>query len=145
VLAASPYSFGDEMKIWAIGIILVAVSIGQAGESIDLSLTRLAKVDVFAFGGTGYAGVISQGEKDFRVVLSNPSASNNFEKLYASGSPQARCYALVGIRLLNPERFKRLSSELRTDKTKVLTQEGCTIFHETMSSVVKRIEAGDYK
>ena len=117
----------------------------QAGESVDLSFARLAKVDVFAFGGTGYAGVVSQGEKDFRVVLSNPSANDNLEKLYVSGNPQAKCYALVGIRLLNPERFKTLSSQLLTDKTEVVTQEGCTVFRETMSSVVKRIAAGDYK
>jgi hypothetical protein len=117
----------------------------QAGDSIDLSFGRLAKVNTFAFGGTGYAGEISLGEKDFRVVLSNPSASNHFEKLYVSGNPQAKCYALVGIRILNAERFKRLSSELLTDKTEVITQDGCEVFHETMSSVVKRIAEGRYK
>jgi hypothetical protein len=133
------------MRQWIFIIILVIASTVQAGESVDLSLARLAKINIFAFGGTGYAGEISQGEKDFRVVLSNPSANDNFEKLYVSGNPQAKCYALVGIRLLNPERFQTLSSQLLSDKTEVITQEGCTVFHESMSSVVKRIGEGDFR
>jgi hypothetical protein len=32
------------------------------------------RTDRFAFGGVSYAGVISQGEKDYRAVLSRPTA-----------------------------------------------------------------------
>jgi hypothetical protein len=39
----------------------------------DEGIERLAKVEYFAFGGMGHAGVRSQGDKDFRLILSRPS------------------------------------------------------------------------
>lgn len=133
------------MKRWTfiILLLLALASMVQAGDFIDSSFNQLAKVDIFVFGAFGYTGEISQGEKNFRVILSNPSASNYFEKLYLLGNPQAKCYALTGIRILKPERFKELSSELLTDETQVMiSQGGCIVLHETMSSVVKRIAEG---
>lgn len=133
------------MRQWIISIILLVASVVQAGDFIDSSLSKLIQVDTFVFGAFGAAGVISEGEKDFRVLLSSPSAINYFEKLYVVGNPQAKCYALVGIRTLNPERFRKLSSELLADETQVMmSQGGCIVLNETMSSVVKGIARGDY-
>ena len=124
--------------------VLVAVGIAQAGESIDSTFNRLAKVDQFAFGPIGYAGVISQGEKDYKFVLSRSSALEDLEKLYSVGNPQAKCYALVGIRKLSPSRFKELSDSLRKSRDEVVTESGCIVYHETFAAVLKRIEAGQY-
>jgi hypothetical protein len=132
------------MRLWITVAVLVAVSIAQAGESLDSTFNRLAKVDRFAFGPTGYAGVISQGEKDYKSVLSRSSAREDFEKLYLVGNPQAKCYALVGIRKLNPSRFKELSDSLRRSRDDVVTESGCIVDHETFAAVLKRIEAGRY-
>ena len=132
------------MRLWLAVAVLVAVSIAQTGESIDSIFNRLAKVDRFAFGPTGYAAVISQGEKDYKSVLSRPSAIEAFERLYSVGNPQAKCYALVGIRKLNPSRFKHLSDSLRNSRDEVLTQSGCIVYHESFAAILKRIEAGEY-
>jgi len=75
------------MRAWILAS-LILVSIANAGDSSDSVLERLAKVDRFAFGGTGFAGVISRGEKDYRVILSRPSAEADFEKLFAVGNAQ---------------------------------------------------------
>jgi hypothetical protein len=71
----------------------------------DAVLDRLSKVERFAFGPTGYAGVTSEGEKDFRAVLGRSSALTDFEKLFAEGNIQAKSYALVGIRKLSQNAF----------------------------------------
>ena len=60
------------------------------------------------------------------------------------GNPQAKSYALVGIRELNVNRFKELSHSLRNSKEVVLTQIGCISFHESFNAILNRIEAGEY-
>jgi hypothetical protein len=123
---------------------LLAATVAQAGEPIDSTFERLAKVDTFAFGPTGHAGVISQGEKDYRLILSRPSAIADFERLVSAGNPQAKSYALVGIRVLNVNRFKELSHSFRDSKEEVVTQIGCIIFDMPFKAVLDRIEAGEY-
>jgi hypothetical protein len=120
------------------------VSIAHAGDSVDPVMDRLAKVGQFAFGGTGYAGVISQGEKDYRVILARPSAEADFEKLLAVGNPQGKSYALAGIRSLDPSRFKQVSGPLHDSTEEVVTESGCIIYHESLGVVLRRITAGDY-
>ena len=71
-------------------------------------------------------------------------AAADFERLFFTGSPQAKSYALVGIRTTNPHRFKDLASSLRSSKESVSTEGGCIISHETIGGVLKRIEARDY-
>jgi hypothetical protein len=135
---------GERMKHWIVLALLVsATAISQVGP-LDSTLERLAKVDRFAFGPTGYVGVTSQGENDYKEVLSRPTAEADFEKLFAMGNPQAKSYALAGIRALSPERWKELSRTLRYSKEEVVTQNGCIVDHEPLGTVLKRVEAGDY-
>ena len=116
----------------------------QAGEPRDPTFERLAKVEVFAFGGIGYAGVISQGEKDYEAIFSRQSAAADFERLYATGNLQAKAYSLVGLRLLKPDKYRELSTLLRDSQTEVQTMHGCISGHEFARVVVEQIEAGRY-
>lgn len=84
--------------------LLLTTVLALAEQPADPPLHGLAGVGVFAFGGVGIAGVTSQGEKDYRVILSRSSALAEFEKLFATGNPQAKAYALVGIRALDVDR-----------------------------------------
>ena len=133
-----------KMRTWILTVSLILVSLAHAGDSVDSVLDRLAKVDRFAFGGTGFAGVTSKGETDYRLILSRPSAEADFEKLFAVGNPQGKSYALVGIRALDPSRFKKVSGPLRDSTEEVVTQSGCIIYHESLGVVLRRITAGDY-
>jgi hypothetical protein len=113
-------------------------------ETADPVFERLAKVDRFAFGGIGVAGTISQGEKDYKVILSRPSALADFERLLSTGNVQARAYALGGIRKLDGKVFKELARPLRDSKEEVVTQSGCIQFHESLGAVLKLIDTGVY-
>jgi hypothetical protein len=132
------------MRLWIITALLLAAAAAQSGGSSDSTFERVAKVDRFAFGGIGYAGVISQGEKDYKVIFSRPSAMADFERLLLVGNSQAKGYALVGIRALGPSRFKELSHSMRDSKEGLLTEKGCIVSHEPLGVVLNRIEAGEY-
>ena len=132
------------MKLWMVLVVLMSAVSAQPSEPVDSTFERLAKVDRFAFGGIGDAGITSQGEKDYKLILARPSALADFEKLLPAGNPQAKSYALLGIRALNPDRFKELSRKLRESKIEVVTQSGCIEYQEPLEIVLKHIEAGEY-
>ena len=119
---------------------------GRAGESFDAAVKRLATVGTFAFGGVGYAGKTSQGEIDFRIVLSQPGpvALAAFEKLYADGNPQAKSYALSGIRTLAPGRFKDLLAAAGASTVEVEGMRGCIVTHEPLGTVAEEIDRGEF-
>jgi hypothetical protein len=123
---------------------LFVTGVPQAVQPVDTAFERLAKVERFAFGPVGYTGVTSSGEKDYRAMLARPSAMSEFERLFSSGNIQGKCYALVGIRKLNPQRFKELTQSLHSSKEPVETMQGCIVFHELFGAVIKQIDAGKY-
>jgi len=124
--------------------VLLAAAIAQAQDPFTSTFERLAQTDRFAFGGTGIAGTISQGERDYRSFLSRPSAMADFERLLSTGNSQAKSYALVGIRSLNLKRFRELSRSLRNSTEQVATQHGCIVSREQLKAITKGIEAGVY-
>lgn len=133
------------MKIYASVLLLISFAlILHAENTSDPVFDRLAKVERFAFGGTGLGGVISQGEKDFKEILSRSTALKDFERLYSSGNPQAQCYALVGIHTLDPKRFEELSKSLSNNKTEIMTMSGCLIIQLPFHTIVESIATGFY-
>jgi len=125
-------------------VLLLCASLAHAGDTADPILDRLSKVDIFAFGRIGYAGTISRGERDYRLILSRISAETDFEKLFAVGNAQAKAYALVGIRALDQKRFMQLSQPLRDSTEEVITESGCIVGHEPFEALLKRIGAGEF-
>src|SRR5580692_602495 len=121
--------------------LLLFVLVPQFVHPPDAVVERLAKVGVFALGPVGFARITSPGETDYRTILNRSSALEDFEKLYSTGNLQAKCYALVGIRRLDPTRFKELVRPLRDSKETVITMSGCIMSHETLGDVIKQIES----
>ena len=107
-------------------------------------LKTLSSIHDFAFGGIGVAGATSEGEVAFRQIYNRPSAKDDFLKLLNSGNPQAKCYALVALRGLNPQIYFSKIETYKKDTTKVTTIGGCMIAVFPMSSVATNIEAGYY-
>jgi hypothetical protein len=123
------------------------VVLSAAPPQVDPALARLAKVQIFAFGGIGFTGATSEGEKDFAAIAARPSAEAEFEKLLTIGTPEAKCYALTGILKLNPARFAALSLSPvveHSSATQVTTMQGCLMFHHALRDVVESIRAGIY-
>ena len=123
---------------------LLFSGIPQTTQTVDTTFERLVKIEKFAFGPTGFVGAISLGEKDYKIILARPSAMADFERLYLLGNLPAKCYALVGIRRLNPQRFKELAQPLNSSKEHVVTMRGCIVSHESLGAVLKQIESGKY-
>jgi len=119
-------------------------SSAQTPDSATVAFDRLAKAKYFAFGGIGRAATISQGQQDFAVILKRSTALQDFEKIFASGNPQGKAYALEGIRRLKPERFQHLAETLRTSTQDVETVQGCEMQREPLGDVVRQIEAGKF-
>jgi hypothetical protein len=104
----------------------------------------LTKVHVFAFGGIGFAGMTSDGERAFDAILATTNALPLFETVLRSGSPEGRLYALCGIRQLAQAKFDSAAKLFRSDKSKVRTVSGCLAFDEPVCDIVARIALGSY-
>ncbi len=132
------------MKTLVVFAVLLCANLACAGDATDPTLDRLSKVDIFAFGGIGYAGTISRGERDYKLIFSRTSAEADFERLFAVGNAQAKAYALVGIRALDQKRFTQISRSLRNSKEEVITESGCIVEHQPFGALLKRIAADEF-
>jgi hypothetical protein len=135
------------MKRWTAIAFLLLLGVGAySQDSLSLALKRISTTGIFAFGGTGFAGRISKGETDFRVIMSQPSgvALDALERLYATGNPQAKSYALAGIRKLDNKRFQELRLSLLSSDEKVVTMHGCEISEQLLREVANDLNFGQY-
>jgi hypothetical protein len=125
-------------------MLLSAVFVAPAQEPRAEAIQRISHSNVFAFGGVGFAGVTSDGEKDFRFIISLPSAARDFETIYETGTPEAKGYALAGIHELNRVRFKELLRSLGSSQAQVETMEGCIKERQPLVKVAAQIDSGRY-
>ena len=126
------------MRVW-LALVLTAIALSAADVKPADPVERLSHVDLYAFGGVGFAGTTSQGQQDYDAILVRRSAKLDFEKIFSSGNPQAKAYALNGIYKLDPARFRALNEQLRMETTKVRTAHGCILGLETLGSIVQGI------
>ena len=131
------------MKQISAALLLVSLFMAASVNAAD-PLKKLASIHDFAFGGIGVAGITSEGELAFQEVMARKTAGADFTALLDSGNPQARCYALVALHVVNPKAFAVQVKRFERDKTSVSTIGGCIIMAQPMSSVVANISAGRY-
>ena len=105
-------------------------------------IVRLLKASQFAFGGVGMAGVTSEGEKAYAEIFARSTAETDFEKVFQSGSPAAKAYALTAIHQLNPAKFTELSAAFRKQNISIPTMTGCIMGHSNSSAIVDEIASG---
>jgi hypothetical protein len=127
-------------RILAIILLSTFVFFGQAEPTVE----PLAQATMFAFGGVGFAGKRSQGEKDYRDVMSRPNRLEILEQVFETGTPAAKGYALVGISNLDHARFTALAEPLRSSTQTVRSMRGCIIFRTTLAIIIRDIDAGAY-
>jgi hypothetical protein len=126
--------------------ILAALLVGTVGLSSQTSnpaADRLITVGRFAFGGVGFAGVITQGEKDYEQVMAGPERKAVLERVFKRGSSEAKAYALTGMYQVDRERFAVLAASVAGSKATVHTAHGCILRDTTLGSIVERIKKGD--
>jgi len=132
----------------AITAVLAALSLAtpaSGGEQTpQQAYEQLSSVRCFAFGGVGYAGTISEGERAFRAVLASPNAARLFRAALTNGTSEAQLYALCGLRRLERETFDRHAARILAANPSVRTMSGCMQTDERASNVVARIGSGQY-
>jgi hypothetical protein len=104
----------------------------------------LRKADLFALGGVGVAGSMSEGERALREVLTEPGVTARLEKLLSDASPAGQLYALLGLRIRDRAAYERALGKLRTTNAKVQTARGCILQQESFRDLIKEIERGQY-
>ena len=104
----------------------------------------LRKTGLFALGGIGVAGTMSEGERALREVLKESDGAARLEKLLSDASPAGQLYALLGLRLRDRAAYERALQKLRTTDAKVQTARGCILQQESFRDLVKEIERGQY-
>ena len=114
------------------------------GPTVKQAYDELLSVQFFAFGGVGFAGTTSEGEKAFRTVAASTNGLELFTAVLKHGNAQGQLYALCGIRALAREKFETSAKPLVTANRKVTTMSGCMGMEEGASNVVARISAGSY-
>jgi hypothetical protein len=102
--------------------------------------TTLRKTGLFALGGIGAAGSMSEGERALREVLKESDVAARLEKMLSDASPAGQLYALLGLRLRDRAAYERAVGKLRTTDAKVQTARGCILQQESFGDLVKEIE-----
>ena len=130
------------------GLLLAFLMLGSRGFGVewepDKAYERLMKTDVFVFGGVGFAGTTSEGEKGFHVVLASTNALEVLKKVLKNGTREAQMYALCGLRKLAPKDFQAEAERIGAEKVTVKLMTGCLMSEEPVSKVMERIRSGAY-
>lgn len=104
----------------------------------------LQKTGMFALGGIGVAGTMSEGERALRELLRGSDALMRLDRLLSTAGPAGQLYALLGLRLKDRAAYDRAVSKMRATDAKVQTARGCMIDMESFGDLVKEIERGQY-
>jgi hypothetical protein len=121
---------------------------------------RLLTAGLFAVGGVGYAGQISENERALYDLMGEKEAVGALKSLVNDGSIEGGLYGLLGLSVTDIEAFNRAvdvynsRKEFPERKTpydgvssrrdKVTTQNGCLISLEEREKIVSEIQAGHY-
>lgn len=124
--------------------VLLLATISASGQADGDPVATLQQVSVFAVGGVGIAGTMSEGERALRAVLQGPAATKQLEALISSATPAGQLYALLGFRVHDRDAYARALSVFPKVDTQVETIGGCIVSHVPFRELRKRIEAGDY-
>lgn len=130
------------IALFAIAVLFLLVPSARSEQSApDVTLR---KTDVFALGGIGAVGSMSEGERALREVLKESDVSVRLENLLSDASPAGQLYALLGLRIRDRAAYERALPKLRTTDAKVQTARGCILQQELFGDLVKEIERGQY-
>lgn len=125
-------------------VLLLCSPAAFPAEELSEVATRLSKVEMFAFGGVGFAASTTQGEKDYFAILKNAGADQQFAEIFRKGTSEAKCYALAGLHQLKSKSYTGLAEEFRKADGEVQSAAGCILMKLSPPQVVKSIDEGVY-
>ena len=123
-------------------IVTLTAALAGADDTAVCSILRAAPR--FAAGPVSYAGVISREEAALHNLLSEPNPSGDLRRLLSEATLAGQLYALWGLAIADKRNFRKLSEKYIAVDSEVDTMNGCIVGRERVSSIVKRIRAGEY-
>jgi hypothetical protein len=128
----------------AAGIILAQTGVSLAAPSEGKSARDLAAAKSFAFGGVGVAGLMSEGERNLRVVLERPDASQQLQAALAHATPAGELYILVGLRRCDRAAYQKIFVSLARSDSDVEVARGCMISREPFRQLLSQVQDGRF-
>jgi hypothetical protein len=136
------------MKILVIvliaAILLSQFGISAATSSENSAVRDLAAAKSLAFGGVGVAGLMSEGERNLRVVLERPDASQQLQGALAHATRAGTLYILVGLRRCDRAAYQKVFDSLSRPNDDVEVVRGCMINKQLFRQVLSQIQDGRF-
>src|SRR5882757_1467517 len=126
------------------GIMLSQADISLAASSENSAVRDLAAAKSLAFGGVGVAGLMSEGERNLRVVLERPDASQQLQGALAHATPAGTLYILVGLRRCDRAAYQKVFDSLARPSDDVEVVRGCMVSKEPFRQLLSRIQDGRF-
>ena len=126
------------------GIVLLQPGISAATSSENSAVRDLATAKSLAFGGVGVAGLMSEGERNLRVVLERPDASQQLQAALANATPAGTLYILVGLRRCDRAAYQKVFDSLARSSDDVEVVRGCMISKAPFRQVLSQIHGGRF-
>src|SRR5512133_1599915 len=126
------------------GIALSQPRISSASSSENSAVRDLAAAKSLAFGGVGVAGLMSEGERNLRVVLERPDASQQLQGALAHATPAGMLYILVGLRRCDRAAYQKVFDSLSRPNDDVEVVRGCMISKQLFRQVLSQIQDGRF-
>jgi hypothetical protein len=136
------------MKTLAI-VLIASIALAQfgvslAGASQNSAARDLAAAKMFAFGGIGAAGIMSEGERNLRAVLQQSDASQQLQAAFAQATPAGKLYVLVGLRRCDPAAYQKVIDSVARPNDDVEIARGCMISREPFRQLLSQIRDGRF-
>jgi hypothetical protein len=130
-------------------MLIVSITLVQSGFSLaatseNTSARDLAAAKLFAFGGVGAAGIMSEGERNLRGVLQQSNASQQLQAALGHATPAGELYILVGLRRCDPAAFQKIIDSVARPNDDVEIARGCMISREPFRQLLSQIRDGRF-
>ena len=100
----------------------------------------------FDLGAVGAGGTVSQSEQAYRKLLFQAEAPVQFRKLLSEAGPAGKMYALMGLKVRDPEYFQQVVAGYKASEESVnVCTGGCDVRSVKVSAVASSIERGRVK
>jgi len=127
-----------------VGITLSQSGVSAAAASENSAARDLAAAKSFAFGGVGVAGLMSEGERNLRVVLDGSDASRQLQAVLSHATPAGELYILVGLRRCDSAAYQKIFASLARPNDDVEVARGCMISREPFRQLLSQIQDGRF-
>lgn len=122
-------------------VIMQTSDMGQRSEPYEI----LKSAQIFAIGGIGYSGAISEEEKAFRSLLHQNNASEQCLALLSNATSEGQLFALLGLKLLDEGLFRQKAQPYLESDATVTTMRGCIRNRESVAFIAGEIQEGSYR